>query len=294
MITRRWEISSMSVGDLHVQWGREGSGNITQGSLPTGGQVMFMPLTGTHTANGVSMNGRSVFVLRPGSEFTISVPDEHDWCSVYFPAHITHADVRQSRGERPPQGSYCSVLECSEQSMSHLRWIVLRLAQANAHEPSVLSAPASLRSIRQELIAAYQSATVPAVQPAERIGRPRRCRQDLMLLLRALIDERINDGLTVQDLTVAADVSERTLRNAFVDYFGIPPKQYLVTHRLHRVRKVLQTAKPDETTVTRIAVQFGFWHFGRFSAAYHRLFGELPSATLCDSSRKQLSMHANR
>jgi AraC-like DNA-binding protein len=59
-----------------------------------------------------------------------------------------------------------------------------------------------------------------------------------------------------------------------------------MTYRLHRVRSALQTAEP-ETTVTAIAVEFGFWHFGRFAAAYRKLFGESPSATLYGKVEKE-------
>jgi transcriptional regulator GlxA family with amidase domain len=75
-------------------------------------------------------------------------------------------------------------------------------------------------------------------------------------------------------------VSERTLEYAFKETMGLTPVTYLTRLRLHRVRQALLAAAPGSTTVSIVALDWGFWHFGEFSRAYKECFGELPSDTL--------------
>ena len=82
------------------------------------------------------------------------------------------------------------------------------------------------------------------------------------------------------DLCRAAGVSERTLEYAFKEAMGLTPMAYLIRLRLHRVRQALLAATHASTTVSAVALDWGFWHFGEFSRAYRACFGELPSDTL--------------
>lgn len=84
----------------------------------------------------------------------------------------------------------------------------------------------------------------------------------------------------MSELCATANVSERTIQNAFQDIMGMSPLTYLHRLRLHRARDDLRKANSDLTTVTDVAMNWGFWHFGEFSRAYKNCFGEVPSATL--------------
>lgn len=88
------------------------------------------------------------------------------------------------------------------------------------------------------------------------------------------------DRLYVTNLCEIADVSERTLQNCFQEIMGMPPMAYLTRLRLHQARKQLLAASRATTTVSAVAMEWGFWHFGEFSQAYKQCFRELPSETL--------------
>jgi AraC-like DNA-binding protein len=84
----------------------------------------------------------------------------------------------------------------------------------------------------------------------------------------------------LSELCATANVSERTLQYAFRDIMGRSPLTYLHRLRLHRARDELRKAEGGTTSVTDVALNWGFWHFGEFSRAYKNCFEELPSATL--------------
>jgi AraC-like DNA-binding protein len=88
----------------------------------------------------------------------------------------------------------------------------------------------------------------------------------------------------LSELCETAHVSERTLQYAFNDIMGMSPLTYLHRLRLHRARNELRKAKSGATTVTNVAMNWGFWHFGEFSRAYRNCFAELPSETLKNSA----------
>ena len=80
--------------------------------------------------------------------------------------------------------------------------------------------------------------------------------------------------------SVAAQVSERTLRNTFQEYFGVGPIRLLKVRQLREIRAALSAADCGKETVAHIAARFGVWDFNLFARNYRALYGETPSATL--------------
>ena len=85
------------------------------------------------------------------------------------------------------------------------------------------------------------------------------------------------ERLRVPEIAAALGVSERTIRNDFERLFGIAPVRFLKLRRMQAARRALLAG---EANVTRIAVEHGFYAFGRFAAEYRAVFGEPPSQTL--------------
>jgi AraC-like DNA-binding protein len=95
-----------------------------------------------------------------------------------------------------------------------------------------------------------------------------------------LLQERPGDPWSSTSLARVVHLSLRSLQEGFKYAVGKPPMAYLRDARLHRIRKELQLALPESTTVQAVAFRWGMVHMSRFSAAYRAQFGEPPSATL--------------
>ena len=113
--------------------------------------------------------------------------------------------------------------------------------------------------------------------PATTTRLPRR---ELVARITTFLRDHLSDPVTVADLSRMAGVSERTLRAAFHDVVGVSPKRYALMQRLHAAHEALQHADPQTTTVTDVAMTFGFFELGRFAGRYRHTFGEVPSQTL--------------
>jgi len=120
----------------------------------------------------------------------------------------------------------------------------------------------------------------------EREGAPETCLNAYggRHLQRALdyIQAHAHESLTLHSIAAAACVSPRTLEAAFRRRYDQSPLTYARGIRLERVHMELQAAAADgrQTSVTDIALHYGFVHMGRFSAYYKQRFGCAPSATL--------------
>ena len=94
------------------------------------------------------------------------------------------------------------------------------------------------------------------------------------------VQERPAEAYDAARLARIAQVSVRTLQEAFRRHVGMSPMAYVYDVRLQRVCAELRASGPGATTVSDVAHRWGFVHLGRFASRYRERFGETPSHTL--------------
>lgn len=96
---------------------------------------------------------------------------------------------------------------------------------------------------------------------------------------RDYIEANLGEPISVEHIAEASGLCVRSLQAAFRQHAGQTPMAYLRERRLQAVHAQLAQAAPG-TTVTAVALRYGFAHLGRFAQDYARRFGEAPHATL--------------
>jgi AraC family ethanolamine operon transcriptional activator len=277
-----WSISQIDLPGVHIQVGREGSGNITEGQTLPYGHLLFMPLTHAeaHSANGVALDDVSMAILGPRCDFCLASRIEHDWCSIFVPTLELDRRRNPEEASSDSEEMTCRVTRLEPQLAHQYRTSVVELVAISAEHPQFESSLAStvaakkLRELVTEILGERQEGEFHPV------GRPKVPRLEIISGSHELLEARSGEHVGIADLAAATGVSERTLRTAFKEHYGVGPVRYLQLRTLHRVRRALREADPEEANVTSVLFQHGEWEIGRFAARYRRLFGELPSETL--------------
>ena len=146
-----------------------------------------------------------------------------------------------------------------------------------AKNPELLENPFEVRSLESRWLEILST----CIADSDQVDRLRPVSRHHAYVREAIMqNERSDRPLTVMDLAVAVGVSQRTLNYAFQSVLDTTPHSFLQTHRLNAVHRELADSDPKESTVTRIALKWGFGHAGRFSMLHRKLFDEMPSEVL--------------
>jgi AraC-like DNA-binding protein len=97
---------------------------------------------------------------------------------------------------------------------------------------------------------------------------------------------KVNNDQKIQIKTLCklAQISERTLQYLFKQELGITPKAYIKGQKFYSIHKELRSSNRFNIEITDIANKYDFWHMGQFAADYYKIYKELPSVTLKNSS----------
>jgi AraC-like DNA-binding protein len=161
--------------------------------------------------------------------------------------------------------------------IDRLRWVTERAISSNID----FSEPAAVTAAEEEVALCLTHVLERSMKVQDRhVGRPQFSRSRVIARTLQLIEANEGQPLFVDDLCRATQVSERTLRNIFHEFFGVGPMRLLKVRQLREIRAALLRADPQRDTVTRIAARYGIWDFSLFARNYKALFGESPSRTL--------------
>lgn len=153
----------------------------------------------------------------------------------------------------------------------------LQLRQLLAHDDAALLAAHDGAALLNEHLQALL-ATGPADRPVASRARS----THYVVAQRADTFMRLNlrQNVYMGEVCAASGVSERGLRYAFEDLFGLSPNRYLTLLRLCTACRALSEADGGRRSVKAVALGCGFWDLSRFAENYRRVFGELPRQTL--------------
>ncbi len=124
--------------------------------------------------------------------------------------------------------------------------------------------------------------------------RPRLHSADVVARIARYLEHDETASPRIPDLCAISGISERTLRQIFLDAFGMGPKRYLRTRKLHAIQVALAASDPRTETVAGVARRFGLSDVGRMATSYRALFGEYPRATLVRGLVSRGSMPVGR
>jgi AraC-like DNA-binding protein len=103
-----------------------------------------------------------------------------------------------------------------------------------------------------------------------------------------LLLARLDEPWSIGRLSQTLGLSTRTLHRVVRREAGVSPMRLLRQARLAQARSELAAPRPG-TTVTSVALDYGFTHLSRFAQQYARHFGESPSETLRRARRRQVA-----
>ncbi|MBP1596917.1 MAG: transcriptional regulator EutR [Acidobacteria bacterium] len=244
--------------------------------------VTFGPQA-TGTVNGLPIRSELMLAVEPETEVVFVTSAEHESITILLPPvdMRTHLLARRRAEEfRLPRG--VETLRAEAAMVRRLFDWGTQLVRTAALQPSLFNGRKEARATAQVEMIETLLTTLGSTADFKP-SRAEELHQSQTIIVKTAEDYALShtgDRIYVGDLCRAAAASERALEYAFKNVMGLTPVAYLTRLRLHRVRRALLAATHGSATVSALALDWGFWHFGDFSRAYKDCFGELPSETL--------------
>ena len=241
----------------------------------------------TGSIDGAELHSYALMTAGPGAQAEIIVNSDYESVALLVPPQVLnkHLTLRSMKSDFVIAENH-ELWNPATEIAQNLYELGAQIAESAEKTPEIFNDSHWARYGAQVEFMDSLLATIESCDPDEAVDYDEKARS-----YSQIVKTCENYTLNLEDrrpylseLCAAANVSERTLQYAFHDIMGMSPLTYLHRLRLHRARDELRKAESGTTTVTDVAMNWGFWHFGEFSRAYKNCFGELPSKTLKENS----------
>lgn len=289
--TQEWWIETARVKRLALQRLHLGGAATFAGDGAAGSLALGIPMTDPKAIriDGHALTDRSFILLRRDQPLTASAQQPVRWLGITIPEDFVATawglgDAAHWSASPPGE----TRLRGDPAMLERARSLVSRLC-ADDEAVNIVDPVAAVAAEEELLDALAQLLRASAWANDRHVGRPQVSRGRVIARCLELINESESQPLFISDLCRVAQVSERTLRNIFQEYFGAAPMRLLLVRQLREIRSALLAADPAEQTVMKIAARFGIWDFSLFARNYRALYAEAPSQTLRGSRGHQRS-----
>jgi AraC-like DNA-binding protein len=201
-----------------------------------------------------------------------------EWAAMSLPPDKLDAASKAITGREFSRRSHRRLVRPSPEFMSRLLKLHRLVAGIARTTPDLLQLPEVVRALEQKLIHAMVKCLAEGTASEMTAGVRRH--EVIVAKFEEFLEENPDKPLYLTEICAAIGVAERTLRASCEEHLGLGPIRYLTLRRMHLVRRALIRADALTATVTRVAMDHGFWELGRFSVAYKALFGETPLESL--------------
>ncbi|MCG6494104.1 helix-turn-helix transcriptional regulator [Kitasatospora sp. A2-31] len=281
------------VEDARVRISRRAAGPVTLDRLDFGYTMAYdardlgrVCLVSMHDGTLADLTSGSEEVFGPGETFLLAPPDRPyrgevraaRYTIALFDTALLDAVAPTAPGEQPIRltGSRPVTAAANRQLASAVAYV----------RDHVLDDPAACEndlvvSTAARHLAAVALAALP--HSARDTGRPSDTSDatpDTVRRAVAFIESHADQDITLARIAAAACVTPRALQYAFRRHLGTTPLGHLRRVRLDAAHRDLLAGDPGSTTVTEIAMRWGFAHPGHFAARYREVYRTSPSTAL--------------
>ncbi len=283
-----WWVDVSTIGRVDLQELQIGGAATYAGDGTPNTLTIGVPMTDPKKIriDGHALEDNSLIYLKRDQPFTFAARQATRWAGVTIALRGDSAEAEMFDAAQIMNSLEAGTRANSDlEHLDRLRHLVSRVSSRDDSVSFI--DPAASSSAEEEVLSAVLHTIEASNATRDRhLGRPQVPRNRVISRTLATIEAARGKPLFIDDLCRATEVSERTLRNVFHEYFGVGPMRLLKVRQLLEIRRALLAGDPAHDTVARIAARFGVWDFSLFARNYKALYGESPSQSLRRASMK--------